>query len=266
VFLACLGTLASAGFLQGTQFLAATFAPAEDLASFAAAVTLVAPIQFLPRALALAMFPSMSAAHGAGDRDEVRRQADLSTRGLLAVLTPLFVAGIVLAPEILVVFGGDQYIGGALVLQLILAGAFISVIQVGSVNALSSAGGWQLRIPVGSAVTGALVGLAVVVVAGPALGSPGVAGAYVLGTVATAAGPIAAVWRRQRMSWGAAGGRAILCMVMSIFVAIWMPTPEDPTAALAVHGFVALVAVVAALAILRGDIRALIVATRVRTT
>ena len=65
-FLACLGTIASAGFLQGTQFLAATVAPADELASFAAAVTLVAPIQFLPRALALAMFPSMSAAHGAG--------------------------------------------------------------------------------------------------------------------------------------------------------------------------------------------------------
>ena len=66
------------------------------------------------------------------DTNEVRRRQTSRHAGLLAVLTPLFVAGILLAPEILTVFGGDSYVGGSLVLQLILAGAFLSVVQVGS--------------------------------------------------------------------------------------------------------------------------------------
>src|SRR5690606_31229068 len=49
VALACLGTLASQGFLQGTQLLAEAFATPTEVGYFAAAVTLVTPMYFLPR-------------------------------------------------------------------------------------------------------------------------------------------------------------------------------------------------------------------------
>ncbi|MEJ3748183.1 hypothetical protein WEI85_33475 [Actinomycetes bacterium KLBMP 9797] len=48
VLLACVGTLCSQGFLQGTQLLANRFAAPREVAYFAAAVTLIAPAYFLP--------------------------------------------------------------------------------------------------------------------------------------------------------------------------------------------------------------------------
>jgi O-antigen/teichoic acid export membrane protein len=262
VALACLGTLAAAGFLQGTQVLAASFAPPGELASFAAAVTLVAPVQFLPRALALAMFPAMARAHGAGDSQAIRRQADLSTRALVALLTPAFVAAILLAPEILRTFGGDAYVVGAPVLQLILFGAFLSVIQVGSVNALSSAGGRHVRIPVGWAVTGALCGLAFVAVAGPTLGSLGIAGGYVVGTLLASVGPMAEVWRRDQMGWSGILIRATICLVLAIGVGLGLPASDGslPARMMLVAG--AAIAAGLSGAILFRDIRAVVVAAR----
>ncbi|HEY8239166.1 MAG TPA: lipopolysaccharide biosynthesis protein [Candidatus Limnocylindrales bacterium] len=262
VILACLGTLASAGFLQSTQFLAATFAPVAQVASFAAAVTLVAPVQFLPRALALAMFPWMAAAHGAGDVDAIRRQVDLSTRALVVVLTPPFAAGIILAPEILKVFGGEAYVDGAHVLQLILVGAFLSVIQVGSVNALSSASDWQLRIPVAWAVIGALSGLAFVALAGPVFGSTGVAGGYILGTLVSAAGPIAVVWRRWSMPWGGVFARATIAIAMSLIVAVLVPSRAAAASEVILDVVLAGIAASIAAAVLARDIRAIVVARR----
>lgn len=257
VFLACLGTLTAAGFLQGTQFLAALFAAPAELAYFTAAVALTAPMYFLPRALALALFPSMSEAHGAGDVDAVRRHADLATRGLLAVLTPLFVAGILLSAELMEAFGGSRYVDGAGVLRLILAGAFLSVLQVGSVNALSSGSNWQLRTPVTWAVVGCTVGLLSVAFLGPTLGATGVALAYLLGTAVGAAGPMIVVWRRHAMPWAGPGARALACLGAAILVAGMLPVPPSSLERLAIHGVAAIVVVALALAILARDIHAM---------
>ena len=71
--LASIGTLAGAGFLQGTQLLAYWLVAPAQAAWFAAAVALVAPAYFLPRALGLALFPAMARAHGAGDTGAIRR-------------------------------------------------------------------------------------------------------------------------------------------------------------------------------------------------
>jgi O-antigen/teichoic acid export membrane protein len=201
VVLACVGTLASQGFLQGTQLLAVRFATPVEVGYFAAAVTLVTPMYFLPRALGLALFPAMARAHGAGDVAAVRRHADLSTRALLVVLAPLFAIGILVAREVLVVFGGATFAGGTAVLQLMLAATFLAVCAVAAVNALSSGERWQIRVPVGSAVTGCLTGLVAVALLGRPLGAAGVGLGYLVGSAVTAAGPVAAVWRQHRMAW-----------------------------------------------------------------
>lgn len=199
VVLACVGTLASQGFLQGTQLLANIFAAPTEVSYFAAAVALVAPMYFLPRALGLALFPTMSRAHGAGDTDAVRRQADLSTRALFVLLAPLFAVGILLAREALVVFGSARYAAGAVVLQLILTATFFAVAAVASVNALSS--GEHVHIPVAAGASGALVGLLTVVLLGGPLGAAGVGLGYLIGTLMTAGVPIVAVWRAYQMPW-----------------------------------------------------------------
>lgn len=202
VVLASAGTLASQGFLQGTQLLAEGFATRVEVAYFAAAVALVQPLYFLPRALGLALFPAMARAHGAGDLETVRRNADLSTRALLVVLAPLFAIAILLAREVLTVPFGSAYAAGTPVLQLMLAATFLAVCAVAAVNVLSSGDGWQVRTPVTSAIAGCLTGLAVVAVLGRPLGAVGVGIGYLAGTAVTAAGPVLAVWRRHRMAWG----------------------------------------------------------------
>jgi O-antigen/teichoic acid export membrane protein len=207
--LACLGTLSSAGFLQATQLLAANVAGTATAAYFGAAVALITPLYFLPRALALALFPALAEAHGAGDTETVRNHADLGSRILIGVLAPLFVAAEFLTPELLYLFSGDRYRAGAPVLQILLAATYLAVIQVPSVNALSSGSGWQLRTPVLSALTGCLVGLAVVLAVGSRFGATGVAAAYLIGTALTATGPIVAVWRRYRMGWAGPLSRAV---------------------------------------------------------
>jgi O-antigen/teichoic acid export membrane protein len=201
VLLACLGTLASQGFLQGTQLLAEGFATPTEVGYFATAVTLVMPMYFLPRALGVALFPTMARAHGAGDVGLVRRQADLFTRTLLVVLAPLFAVGVLLSREVLVLFYGPRYVGGEAVLQLYLAATFLAVCAVAAVNALSSGAGWQVRTPVVSAVAGVLTGLAVVALLGRPLGAAGVGIGYLAGTAVTAAGPVVTVWRRHAMAW-----------------------------------------------------------------
>ena len=201
VALACLGTLASQGFLQGTQLLAEAFATPTEVGYFAAAVTLVTPMYFLPRALSVALFPTMARAHGAGDVAAVRRHADLSTRALFVVLAPVFAAGILLAPEVLLLYGGSTLAAGSGVLQFMLAATFLAVCAVAAVNTLSSGDGWQVRTPVASAVAGALTGLAVVALLGRPLGALGVGIGYLAGTAVTAGGPLLAVWRRHAMAW-----------------------------------------------------------------
>ncbi|WP_213450172.1 lipopolysaccharide biosynthesis protein [Rhizomonospora bruguierae] len=255
VGLACLGTFCSMGFLQGTQLLAQRFTAPAEVAYFAAAVTLVAPAYFLPRALGLVLFPAMARAHGAGDLADVRRQADLSTRALLALPAPAFAAALVLAPQVLSVYGGAGYAEGAPVLRLILAATYLAVVAVPAVNALSS--GEHVRIPVLCAVAGCLTGLGVVAALGGPLGARGVALGYLAGTVVTAGGPVVIAWRRHGLHWTGPAGRALAVLAGGLLLAplgSGLPAPAAITAALAAGALSA--------AILRPDLATLLAAAR----
>lgn len=253
--LAGIGIVASAGFLQATQLLAARFAAPNEVAYFAAAVTLVVPMYFLPRAMSLALFPFMSEAHGAGQVATVRRHADLATRAMLALLGPVFVLAELLAPEAMYIFGGSDYVAGAPVLRLILAAVFVSIVGVASVNALSSDSVAQLRTTVKWSVTGCVAGLAVVAVLGGPLGAFGVGIAYLVGTAITASGPLGAVWRRYDMAWAGpvsrgvltVGGAAVLAELGQVILA-------DSASSWPVHVAAAALGLGIALLVLRGDI------------
>lgn len=253
VVLACLGTVSSMGFLQGTQLLANHFAARTEVAYFAAAVVLVAPAYFLPRALSLVLFPAMARSHGAGDLAQVRRNADLSTRALVLVLAPVFVGGVLLAPDLLAVFGGARYAAGGQVLRLLLGATYLAVIQVAAVNTLSS--GALVRVPVGFAVFGCLTGLGVVAVLGGPLGATGIGLGYLLGTAVTALGPIVSVWRRHRMPWAGPLARSLGCVAAALLagqVLDWTWLVAGPRPLVDVPA--ALVAALLVLAVLRGDL------------
>lgn len=216
--LAGIGIVAGAGSLQGTQLLAVWFAAPTEVAHFAAAVTLTAPFYFMPRALALALFPFMSESYGAGDVAAVRRHADLATRGLLVCGAVVLVAAEILAPVTLTVFGGAEYVAGASVLRLILLAAYLTIIAVPAINSLSSGPGWQLKTPVGWSVVGCLVGLGLVAVIGEPLGALGVALSYLVGTAITSAGPLLAAWHRLAMHWTGPVARGVGLVVAGLVV------------------------------------------------
>lgn len=251
--LACAGTLCSMGFLQGTQLLATHFAAKAEVAYFAAAVTLVAPAYFLPRALGLVLFPAMARAHGAGDVAGVRRHADLSTRALVVPLAPLFVAGVLVAREVLVLFGGERYAAGGEVLRLLLAATYLAVIAVAAVNALSS--GQHVRVPVGFGVLGCLTGLAVVAGLGGPLGATGVGLGYLVGAAVTALGPIGTVWRMHKMPWTGPMARALGAITTALFTGYFLDEAGlDGSTRSIVDVAVALVATLLTAALLRGEL------------
>jgi O-antigen/teichoic acid export membrane protein len=221
VVLACLGTLASTGFTQGLPLLARGLdIGAAEVAQFTTVIALVAPLYFLPRALNLALFPAMAHAQGAGDVGAVRRHTDVSTRALVVVLAPLFGVAVLVAPELLTLYGGARYAPAGTVLQVVLLGTYASVIQVAAVNALSSGSRRQVRIPVTSAVTGALVGCALAPLLARGLGPVGLALGYALGTAVIAGGPIVATWRLHRMRWGGVLGRAFALLAAATVASI----------------------------------------------
>lgn len=219
VVLGSIGTLASAGFLQGTQLLAGQFADPAEVAYLVAAVALIAPLYFLPRALALALFPAMAGAHGAGDAGAVRRQVDGATRALAVTMTPVFLLALLVAPIVLVLFGGGAYADGAPVLRLMLCASFFGILQVPSVNALASGSPAQARIPVVSAVLGCLVGLILVWLTARPMGAAGVALGYLVGTAVTATIPVVAAGRIHRLTWTPALLRCVALLALGALVA-----------------------------------------------
>lgn len=260
--LAAIGTLGAAGFLQATQLLAARFATPAEIGYFAAAITLITPVYLLPRALGLALFPSMAEAHGAGEGAALRRHADVATRGLLALLAPVFIAGTLLAPVLLVLFGGPAYAAGAPVMQLLLTAAFFGTIQVAAVNALSSGSGWDLRVPVAWSLGGCAVGLIAAVSLGSLAGALGVALGYLAGTVVAAAGPIAVVWRRYQLAWGGPMLRAAVLVAAGCVVALTISTIPIMGRSWLTHGLAAGACLIVALILLWRDILAVTTAAR----
>jgi O-antigen/teichoic acid export membrane protein len=220
VALASAGGLASAGLLQLLPLLATGFASKVEVSYFVAAVTLVAPLYFLPRAMGMALFPAMAHAHGTGDTDAVRRHTDISTRALLVLLAPLFAFAIPLAREVLPIFFGASYAAGAPVLQLLLVATYVAVIQVAAVNALSSGTRREVRIPVYSGIGGCLLGLAVLVPLGGWFGAAGVGLAYFVAVVAYTAAPVIAAWRRYEMRWAGPLTRSLVVVAVALAVSL----------------------------------------------
>jgi O-antigen/teichoic acid export membrane protein len=261
VGLACLGTLASTGFTQGMPLLATVFLTPAAVAHFTAVTALVAPMYFLPRALNLALFPAMSHAQGAGDVGAVRRHTDVSTRALVVLLAPLFGVVVLLAEDILTLYGGRSYAVAAPVLQVVLLGTYLSVVQVAAVNALSSGDRRQVRVPVSSAVAGALVGCALAPVLASAYGPVGLAVAFLVGTAVIAGGPVLVTWRNHGMAWTGVFGRALALLVLAGTVGAWLDPVESGLALrlAAAASFLLLCA-----AVLYRDVRGLLDAARSR--
>ncbi len=257
VGLASVGGLASAGLLQALPMLAGVLRV--DIGAFATAVGLVAPLYFLPRALGMALFPAMANAHGAGDIGSVRKQADLTTRGLFVVLAPVFAAGVLFARQILVIVFGSARVGDAIVLQILLAATFFMVTQVAAVNALSSGSAREVRIPVTSSVLGGLTGVLTAIPLGLTLGEIGLAVAYLLAAAVSASGPLVAVARRHELAWLGPISRALTVVIGAVVVAVLL---DRATESWGVDAIAACVAAGLGVLVLHRDLRAILASRR----
>jgi O-antigen/teichoic acid export membrane protein len=212
VGLAAIGAGSAAGLLQGAPALASRFTDARNVGFLVAAVTLVSPLYLLPRVLGMALFPAMSRARGGGAEHAVRRSADLSMRGTLVILAPVFAAALPLAGPVLALYGGPQYAEGAPELRLLLIATYASVVAIGPINALSSGTVREARYPVGFALFGCVIGLLLVAPLGRWFGGAGVAAAYLVATIVMSAGPMVVASRRLALRWTGSVARGVLVL------------------------------------------------------
>ena len=194
VLLTAVGVVASQGFFQASMVVAGHAVSGQQAGVYAAAMSLVSPAFFLPRALALAFFPAAAEAVGRGDAEGGR--AELATRtgqltGLLwATMLPAFTVGAILGEPVMRLLYGSAYAGGGPVLGLMFAAVLLYVVAVPSVNALSAHELTQAKVPPLASVAGVLVGGVVWLVAGPTLGAVGVALGYFCGLTVQAGTPL----------------------------------------------------------------------------
>ncbi|MHB8510995.1 MAG: lipid II flippase MurJ [Actinomycetota bacterium] len=204
--LAVIGTIASAGFLNLSPVFAGHYDTRVALGHFGAAITLVIPVYYFPRALSLALYPSIAFRHGQNRRDSVRSQLDTSGHALMVLLCPPTAIAAVLAGPILHLLFGASYQSGADILSLMMAATYLSVIQVPYVTTLSGTEKRWYKVPVLASVGGFALGVALWVILGRRYGATGIAWGYLIGSVPQCAIPV----------WFA--GRAFDVSVLSVAV------------------------------------------------
>lgn len=189
--LAIIGTVASAGFLNLSPVFAGRYDNPQALGVFSAALALVMPVYFFPRALSLALFPSIAFRYGEARLDAVRSQLHQTGRALwIVLLAPVAVAAVASRVVLRWLFG-DAYESGDLILTIMLGATYLSVVQIPYVTTLSGTDRRYFKVPALASVAGFAVGVILWVTLGARHGATGVAWGYLIGSVPQAAIPIA---------------------------------------------------------------------------
>jgi len=219
-FWAAFGVMASTGFLQLSMVFAFHYGSAVDAGLYAAAMTLTVPAYFVPRALSMALFPSMANAFGRGDEEEIRRQVDAGTRLLTVATLPFFAATVLLARPILVVVFGRDFSQAHVILELLLAATYILICSIPAVNSLSATERGLVRVPTAAAMSGLTVGVLGWLILGPTYTATGIAVGYLCGAVVISGTCMVVAWRRWRQAWGTLLGRVGLVVLFT--VGLWI--------------------------------------------
>ncbi|MDP9239650.1 MAG: lipopolysaccharide biosynthesis protein [Actinomycetota bacterium] len=198
---AAVGIMTSTGFLQLSMVFAYHYGSKHEVGFYAAALVLTVPAYFVPRALSMALFPSMAHAFGRGDTDEIRRQVDAGTRILMVASLPFFAAAILLARPVLTIVFHPSYAQAHLVLELLLAATYVAIVSIPAVNSLSATQHALVRVPAFAALAGTTVGVVCWLLLGPAHGITGIAIGYLAGTFVGSGTNMYVAWRRWQQSW-----------------------------------------------------------------
>lgn len=240
-----LGIAAGQGFFQVSMVVARHAAEGASAGTYAAAMALVSPAYFLPRALALTFFPAAAEAVGRGDDRALAQHTRRLTRFLwLAALPAFTLAAMVGGPALRLVFG-PSYGSGGPVLAILLSAVLLYVVAVPSVNVLSAQPLRLARIPPLASTVGVVVGTIVWLALAHRLGVVGVACGYLAGMLVQAGVPLAVTFRRLGPPRPGQVVRAVLGLLVSVGLG-WLAVTDQrlPVVAGCVVGYVAVFGVV----------------------
>ena len=195
-----LGIAAGQGFFQVSMVVAGHVVGAGQAGVYAAAMSLVAPAFFLPRALALAFFPAAAEAVGRGDAAALARHTTMVTRVLVLSMLPAFALAAMLGGPALRLGFGASYAGGGPAFAVLVLAVFLYVVAVPSVNALSAHDLSLARIPPLASTVGVVVGSLTWLVVAHRLGAVGIAVGYLAGMVVQAGIPLLVAHQRLGLS------------------------------------------------------------------
>lgn len=209
-------------------------------AHLALSLSLLTPLQMLPRMLRTVLFAKAAELDGRGDHEALGRTLTESNHWLFLANVPVCGVALVLAEPIIVSLGGDPTPERLLVFRLLLAGAVFEVLATPVTNALPGIG--EVRVPAFSAVAG-LLAAALVWLASPRLGIVGLSLGLVVSSVVKSAVPM---WvARQRLGVRATRSPRLMVSLTALSAAAWIAVelraPAWPLAA----GYALLVTVLA---------------------
>lgn len=215
-----LNALTTGGFLQLAMF-AARYWDVQGAGSFAAALALATPASLVSRSLQTVLFPTLAAAHGRGDREGARRQADQITRALAWMTALIFGSLVLVSPLLIEIFFSRGNFGEAKVILPILLGAVaVSNVMIGATDSLMSREQRFSLITVGGSAAGFILGVAWWLIWGESGGSRQIAWGYFVGGTVAAAIPIVAAWRIDRHQWGSLWVRFLVAAAFVVGFAV----------------------------------------------
>jgi O-antigen/teichoic acid export membrane protein len=214
-----LGIAASQGFFQISMVVAQHLASDAEAGTYAAAMSLVSPAFFAPRAMALAFFPAAAESVGRGDDAGLARQTETLTKLLAVTMIPAFAFAAMLGGPVLGPLFGPEYRGGGAVFALLVLAVLLYVLAVPSVNVLSAYDLRLARIPPLASAAGVVVGTAAWLLLGDRFGATGVAAGYLAGMVVQAGTPLVLALRRLGLSPARLLGRYAVAVAVGIALA-----------------------------------------------
>lgn len=207
-----LNALTTGGFLQ-LAMVAARYWDVQGAGAFAAALALATPASLVSRSLQTVLFPTLAAAHGRGDTEGAKRQADQITRALAWMTALVFGVLILASPLLIQIFFSHGDFGEAKVILPILLGAVaVTNVMIGATDSLMSREQRFSLITLGGSAAGFIVGITWWLIWGPSGGSQQIAWGYLVGGIVAATIPIIAAWKIDRHSWGSLWARFLVAV------------------------------------------------------
>lgn len=193
--------LAVSGLLHLSVVLGHTYASAEALGLYTAAVALATPASMLSGAMMAALSPSVAQMFAGGRTAELTGQVDLILRTMVTLFLPIFGVGALWAEPVLVLVYGAEFRGAAPLLVILFFA--VSATSFNAANArLNGTESWGIKVLAAANGVGLVAGLTTIVVLGPGHGILASAVGYLVGSLLSALLPLIFVWRLDRLRWG----------------------------------------------------------------